>query len=121
ISESETPKSRLETSSLPLFSTLPSGPLFCRLLVGPDDPPARPELPPGPDDPLPRPLPPFLFSLIMSSRDIFILSAIVVFKPLRNAENEQRSFSVGDLLNSCLSLRQRGVGTGGNYINIIRK
>lgn len=57
--------------------------LFGRLLTDLDHPPpARPELPPEPDDapPPPRPLPPFLFSLIMSSRDMLILSAIVAFK-----------------------------------------
>lgn len=48
--------------------------LFSRFRTGLDAP--RPELPLGLDDPPPRPLPPFLLSLIMSSRDIFILSAI---------------------------------------------
>lgn len=95
--------------------------LFCRLRTGLDDPLERPELPPGPDDPLSRPLPPFLLSLIMSSRDMLILSAIVVFKLLANTEEEQRTFGVETRLFISCSLRCRGVETSGNDVNALRK
>lgn len=49
--------------------------LLCRSRAGLDDP--RPELPVGLDEPPRRPLPPFLFSLMMSSSDMLILSASV--------------------------------------------
>ena len=95
--------------------------LFCRPRAGLDDPPERPELPPGPEEPLSPPLPPFLFSLIMSSKDMLILSAIVGFKLLANTEEEQRTFGVETRLFISCSLRYRGVETSGNDANALRK
>uniref|UniRef100_A0A3B3CK38 Uncharacterized protein n=1 Tax=Oryzias melastigma TaxID=30732 RepID=A0A3B3CK38_ORYME len=95
MSASETPKSRLETRSFPPVSTPappppPAAPLkplkplsnmsCCHLsgsCLGP--PPRAPPVPPRPRPLPPRPPPlPCLFSLIMSSRDISILSVIML-------------------------------------------
>lgn len=53
--------------------------LLGRSRAGLDDP--RPELPADLDEPPRRPLPPFLFSLMMSSSDMLILSANVAIFP----------------------------------------
>uniref|UniRef100_A0A3B5RCA5 Uncharacterized protein n=1 Tax=Xiphophorus maculatus TaxID=8083 RepID=A0A3B5RCA5_XIPMA len=100
MSASETPKSRLETRSFPPVSTpapppppaLPLKPpkpvsnMSCCHLSGsclgpPPRPPPRPTRPPRPRPLPPRP-PPLccLFCLIISSRDISILSAITLPK-----------------------------------------
>lgn len=88
--------------------------LFCRFRApGLDD--APPELlPPGLDEPPPRPPPAFLFSLIMSSRDMFILSAILKRFTLRIAENTQRISAVERLITGCFLWWRCDVEPAGN-------
>lgn len=84
--------------------------LFSRLRAGLDDPPVRPELPPGLDDSPRRPLPPFLFILIISSRDIFILSAIVELELVANAT---KNFRRRDVIYALFNRRWRDVESRG--------